>query len=342
MRARKASLLLAAISALALVAGGAAAHPGGVTLSGRGTATVDGVVSAGEWSGAGSLPFVANLPGGGAAPAVFRVMNDATNLYFSLTVAHVGGDQTLALAFDNDHDGSLPEEGDDGLAFGSFTGGPGLNDNVRSSRPPCPVGAFCAFRDTEPGGTIDGTAALQTVGSETHFEISHPIDSADDLNDFSLSFGDTVGFAVQYAVFGPSGLVFTRPAGEFGPMISDIVVQSVDVTPPQLTVVATPSILWPPNGRLVPVSLLVDASDASGIADVTLVSVSSSEDGAEDDIVGADIGTDDRSLLLRGERSGAGEGRTYTVTYRATDVAGNATVASATVTVPHDMRLGAA
>jgi hypothetical protein len=39
---------------------------------------------------------------------------------------------------------------------------------------------------------IDETAAaLQTVGPETHFEISHPIDSADDLNDFSLSFGDT-------------------------------------------------------------------------------------------------------------------------------------------------------
>jgi hypothetical protein len=43
---------------------------------------------------------------------------------------------------------------------------------------------------------------------------------------------------------------------------------------------------------------------------------------------------DDDTLRLRAERDENGTGRTYTVTYRATDACGNATTDSATVTVP--------
>ena len=342
MRRRQGLALVLAAVVLVLASGGAVAHPGGVTLSGRGTATVDGVVSPGEWAEAGALPFLANMPEGGTVPATLRMMNDGVDLYVSLTVGRVGGDQTIALAFDNDHDGSLAsEEGDDGLSFGAFTGGPGLNDNVRTSRPPCPAGSFCAMRDTEAGGTIDGAAALSTVGAETHFELSHPLNSADDLNDFSLALGDTVGFGFQYAIFGPSGPVFTRPAGGFGPLVSDLLILApLDRTPPTLTVSADPSVLWPPSGDLVPVALRVDAFDAGGVAEVTLHAVTSSEPGAEDDIAGAVIGADDRSLLLRAERGGAGDGRVYTIVYRAVDLAGNEATAAVEVTVPHDRRNG--
>ena len=76
---------------------------------------------------------------------------------------------------------------------------------------------------------------------------------------------------------------------------------------------------------------------------VELLSVVSSEgangrgDGnTSTDIVNADIGTDDRELELRAERSGRASERTYTATYRATDLAGNQTEASAQVIVPHD------
>jgi hypothetical protein len=321
------------------MSGGAVAHPGGVTLSGRGTATVDGVVSPGEWAEAGVVAFPANMPEGGTAPATLRMMNDGVNLYVSLTVARVGGDQTIALAFDNDHDGSLTaEEGDDGLSFGAFTGGPGLNDNVRTSRPPCPAGFVCGLRDTEAGGTIDGTAALSVVGAETHFELFHPLNSADDLNDFSLAVGDTVGFGFQYSIFGPSGPVFTRPAGGFGPLVSDLVLLApLDRTPPTLTVAAEPSVLWPPSRELVPITLSVEAFDAGGAVEVTLDAVTSSDPGAEEDIAGAELGTDDRSLLLRAERAGTGA-RRYTIVYRAIDLAGNETRAAVEVTVPHDRR----
>ena len=53
------------------------------------------------------------------------------------------------------------------------------------------------------------------------------------------------------------------------------------------------------------------------------------------DIVDATLGTDDRNLLLRAERSGTGNGRVYTITYRAIDGSGNAVTSQATVTVAH-------
>lgn len=46
----------------------------------------------------------------------------------------------------------------------------------------------------------------------------------------------------------------------------------------------------------------------------------------------------DGTVSLRAERAGGGSGRVYTMTYLAVDVAGNTSTASATVTVPHDMR----
>jgi endo-1,4-beta-xylanase len=45
-------------------------------------------------------------------------------------------------------------------------------------------------------------------------------------------------------------------------------------------------------------------------------------------------GTDDRTFLLRAERSGRGTGRVYTVTYEAKDATGNTSTGQARVTVP--------
>jgi hypothetical protein len=55
-------------------------------------------------------------------------------------------------------------------------------------------------------------------------------------------------------------------------------------------------------------------------------------------VQGAAFGSDDRTFSLRAERNtGRGAtGRIYTVTYRVADHSGNATVTSATVTVPTD------
>jgi len=50
------------------------------------------------------------------------------------------------------------------------------------------------------------------------------------------------------------------------------------------------------------------------------------------------MGTDDRTISLRADRSTEGPGRTYTISYRAIDASGNATTADAVIQVPHDLR----
>jgi hypothetical protein len=118
----------------------------------------------------------------------------------------------------------------------------------------------------------------------------------------------------------------------------------VDGTAPQFSIEVSPSQLWPPNHQFVPVTVTVHLADACDDAPVVrLVSVTSSEDAraagsgsTEVDIAGADIGTDDREIELRAERSGNGGGRVYTLVYEAVDASGNRSVSSARVVVPPD------
>jgi hypothetical protein len=111
-----------------------------------------------------------------------------------------------------------------------------------------------------------------------------------------------------------------------------------DRTPPTLKAVASPATLWPPNGRLVAIAMTITASDDTDAhPTVTLTSVTCDDACVpEADIAGAGPGTDDRKFELRGERKGSGPGRTYTITYSATDASGNESRAVTTVVVPHD------
>jgi hypothetical protein len=76
------------------------------------------------------------------------------------------------------------------------------------------------------------------------------------------------------------------------------------------------------------------------VGDVTIQKVTSdeAEDGDGDgstlnDIV---IGADCRSVQLRAERSGVGDGRVYTITFKVTDTHGNVGTATAKVVVAHN------
>lgn len=114
----------------------------------------------------------------------------------------------------------------------------------------------------------------------------------------------------------------------------------IDSTPPSLQVTASPATLWPPNHKLVGIAVTVSASDDTDPNPrVKLVSITCN-DGCNpvQDIAQATVNTDDRVFQLRAERTGAGSGRTYTITYSATDASGNSTAAKTTVVVPHDQR----
>jgi hypothetical protein len=115
----------------------------------------------------------------------------------------------------------------------------------------------------------------------------------------------------------------------------------VDTTAPALALDASPSVLFPPNHTLVPVTVRWQASDVCDPAPrVTLVSATSSEPADAGDIGEAATVSGSLVVPLRAERSGQGVGRTYALVLRAADGSGNATAATTTVTVPHDLGHG--
>ncbi|MDQ6418435.1 hypothetical protein RB620_03195 [Paenibacillus sp. LHD-117] len=116
-----------------------------------------------------------------------------------------------------------------------------------------------------------------------------------------------------------------------------LTIYPADSIPPELSLEADPATIWPPNNKMVPVQVNVNAVDhESGIASVKLVSITCDEPIAEGDVQGAEFGTDDREFSLRARRLGTGDGRTYTITYMVTDKAGNIATASVEVLVPHN------
>ncbi|MFD0715843.1 glycoside hydrolase domain-containing protein [Paenibacillus sp. GCM10027626] len=114
------------------------------------------------------------------------------------------------------------------------------------------------------------------------------------------------------------------------------IVLPIDKTAPTILVKPDQSELWPPNGRMAPIKMTVDAADGlSGISSVALTSIVSSEPDP-DGVAEADYGTNDMEFRLKAARSGSGPGRIYTITYTAVDKAGNTATGTTTVTVPHD------
>ena len=129
--------------------------------------------------------------------------------------------------------------------------------------------------------------------------------------------------------------------GEVGSSSDTAVITVQDTTPPAIrSVNASPSVLWPPNHRMVGVRVGVSVSDACDSVPVCrIVSVTSNEpvlgtgsgDTAPDwEVTGAP------SAKLRAERAGTGSGRRYTITTQCADTSGNRSTASVDVVVPHD------
>jgi hypothetical protein len=117
----------------------------------------------------------------------------------------------------------------------------------------------------------------------------------------------------------------------------------VDTTPPDFTLSVSPTMLWPPDHKMVLITPSWTVSDeCDATPDVSLVSIVANEG---DETIGDGHTTDDiqigedGSIYLRSERSGTGNDRVYTITYQAVDDCGNATVRSATVSIPHDFKV---
>lgn len=138
-----------------------------------------------------------------------------------------------------------------------------------------------------------------------------------------------------------------------------VVLECTDAEAPSATAAASVGSLWPPNHRMVPVTISGTAADASGVLDIQGWTISSSErDDSKGDgrstgdcdgrdgfaapaafpatvAVGPD-GTFSFTVNLRAERQGTGSDRVYTVAFEVRDPHGNATPVAVQVLVPHD------
>jgi hypothetical protein len=178
-------------------------------------------------------------------------MNDENSLYIALKIlrASIGGATNPIFEFDNDHNGAWPEEGDGGFGMyiGIFTPATFV-DFFRTGQPPCPSG-FCGLLDTDFGGTTDGATAASNDGQFTYIEFSYPLNSNDDLHDFSLDLGDIVGFRHSLRLFSLDPLCNFGPGcyadTEFPPWPSfgDIVIAVAEQTPVEATVRIKPETL---------------------------------------------------------------------------------------------------
>ncbi len=122
--------------------------------------------------------------------------------------------------------------------------------------------------------------------------------------------------------------------------VNGFVTYSWDNVPPVISALtATPNTLWPPNHKMVAVTITAVASDNVDAAPFTrIVAVASNEpvDGNGDGDTAPDWEiTGDLTLMLRAERAGGGSGRVYTITVQSTDAAGNSSTGTITVTGPH-------
>jgi len=261
----------------------AAAHAPGVVLRGTGVAVIDGFVAPGEWARAGCHDFPVKVPEGGVTPGTVCAMNDATNLYLLIKFKRrlVDPGNSASFEFDNNHDGSFLTDGDDILLINPSIG---FFDEVRSTAPPCPPESLCGFFDTTLGGTNDGSGAFGNDGTVTAYEFSHPLDSVDDTNDFSLQHGSTVGFSLFVRILAagaefPVGLADTDfPAP---PFFGDIVIAlpfvhvSIDIKPGS----STNSINARSRGKI-PVAIL-SSSDFNAPVHVDVASLTFGRTGTE-------------------------------------------------------------
>lgn len=112
-------------------------------------------------------------------------------------------------------------------------------------------------------------------------------------------------------------------------------------TSPAITVSTTPTSLWPPNGKMVPIAISGTITD-SGCAVKTAAYAVTDEYGEVQPTGAITLGPTGNysfTILLQASRLGTdSDGRRYTVTVQASDNAGHSASNTSVVTVAHDQR----
>ncbi len=186
----------------------------------------------------------------------------------------------------------------------------------------------------EVGTPSSGQYTLQVIGTGsgdfTLWFAGYDINGASSVQTVSgtVTTGQKFGFLVGYS---------SAPG-------SPINVVPLDTTPPAITVSANPSTLWPPNGKMVPVTVSGTITDnepgGTGINLSTPAYKVIDEYGQVQPTGSLSLdssGNYSITILLEASRNGNDEGgRQYKITVSAVDNAGNPGSSSTVVSVPHD------
>jgi len=151
---------------------------------------------------------------------------------------------------------------------------------------------------------------------------------------------------------GTTTVVWTATDGAGNHTSANQTVTVIDNTPPVITLNGQTPSMWPPDHTLRTfnvtdfVTSVFDNCGGVSVGNVVITQVTSDElddatgGGDGNTINDIQIGSDCKSVQLRSERAGSGDGRVYTITLRLTDTHGNVTTATVTVVVPHDTGSG--
>jgi hypothetical protein len=209
------------------------------------------------------------------------------------------------------------------------------------------AGMKCAGENEPPAanaGTDQTLEMTSCAGAQANLDGSGSCDPDNDALAFSWTEnGQALATGANPSVSLPYGshtITLTVDDGKGATATDTVVVSVVDTKAPCLDVAMNPNVLWPPNHKYVTVSPNISVTDAC-VESVTVQRVSAASSEPDNGLGDGDTAGDvvlnaGGALSLRAERSGAGSGRVYTITYEARDIAGNSTTASASVIVPHN------
>jgi hypothetical protein len=199
------------------------------------------------------------------------------------------------------------------------------------------AGFEVAVRDTTP--------PVVTVPDDIVLEASGPTGA---VAHFDSSAFDIVDGAIAASCVPASGSMFglgvthvtcaaRDAAGNLGSASFPVTVR--DATPPVIaSLTPSPSLLWPPNRQMIPVTIAAEVSDAADRSPVCRIAAVTSNDRSRDTRDWAITGA--LTLQLRAELSPAAgaEGRVYAIDIACTDASGNSIVGAAKVRVPRGLR----